>query len=190
MPGDISDDNVCKNIIDQTVAQFGTIDILVNNAAYQGKCVENFEDISYERLLYTFKTNIVSMFSLVKYALPHMNRGGSIINVGSIQGYDPSDCILDYAVTKGAIINFTKGLSKYTINKGIRCNCVAPGPVWTPLIVQSFGKEKIEEFGKKSPIGRPAQPIECAPAFVFLASKDSTFVNGQILGVTGGELTP
>jgi len=190
LPGDISEDSVCRDIIEKTVAKYGRIDILVNNAAYQGKSVDRIDELSYERVLYTFKTNIISMFSLVRYALPHMSSGSSIINVGSIQAYEPSHNILDYATTKGAIVNFTKGLSKFTIEKGIRCNCIAPGPVWTPLIVQSFNEEKVKEFGKTCPMKRPAQPIECAPAFVFMASKDSSFVNGQVLGVTGGKLTP
>jgi NAD(P)-dependent dehydrogenase (short-subunit alcohol dehydrogenase family) len=190
IPGDISEDSVCKAIIDKTVEKFGKIDILVNNAAYQGKAVESIEDITYERIMHTFKTNIIAMFCLSKYALPHMEKGSSIINVGSIQAYEPSHPILDYATTKGAIVNFTKGLSKFTIEKGIRCNCIAPGPVWTPLIVQSFGKEKVAEFGKHNPTERPAQPAELAPAFVFFASKDSSYVNGQVLGVTGGALTP
>jgi len=184
-PGDIGDDSVCKNIIDTCIKEFGKINILVNNAAYQGKATD-FENMDYERVLYTFKTNIVSMFSLSRYAYSHLKPGSTIINVGSIQAYKPSEYILDYATTKGAIVNFTKGLAQDAIKKGIRVNCVAPGPVWTPLVAASFSKEKLKEFGKQCPMERPAQPVELAPAFVFLASDDSAFVNGAILGVTGG----
>jgi len=188
IPGDLKDDSHCKAIIDRTVAEFGKIDVLVNNAAQQGKAVENFEDLTHERVLATFQTNIVAMFSLCRYALPHMGAGASIINVGSIQAYDPSACILDYASTKGAITTFSKGLAQQVIKKGIRVNVVAPGPVWTPLIVQSFPPERVKDFGKNNPIGRPAQPCELAPAFVFLACDESRFVNGEVLGVTGGGL--
>jgi len=189
VPGDISENSVCQEIIEKTVQKFGKIDILVNNAAYQGKALEKFEDLSYERILYTFKVNIVSMFSLVHYALPHMQAGGSILNVGAIQSCDPSPSIIDYATTKGAIENFTKGLSQFTIQKGIRCNCIAPGVVWTPLMASSYEKKKMSEFGKL-PLERPAQPAQLSPAFVFLASKDASFMNGQILNLTGGGLMP
>jgi len=187
IPGDISNEDQCIYIVKQTVDKFGRIDILVNNAAYQGKAVDKFEDISYDRVMHTFKVNIVAMFALTKYALKHMKAGGSVINVGSIQAYKPSMSILDYATTKGAIVAFTKGLCQELIERGIRVNCVAPGPVWTPIIPQCFDEEKIKEFGKhNSPMKRPAQPAELAPAFVFLASKEANYVNGEILGVTGG----
>jgi len=189
IPGDIQSDSHCKKIVEDAFAKFKRIDILVNNAAYQGKSVESsIEEIEYSRLVQTFHTNILSMFSLCKYALPHMKPGSAIINVGSIQAYNPSPEILDYATTKGAIVAFTKGLAQYAIKKGIRVNCVAPGPVWTPLIQQSFPPEKVKDFGKNSPMGRPAMPCELAPSFVFLASNESTYVNGEILGVTGGKL--
>ncbi|MDB4943348.1 MAG: putative Oxidoreductase [Labilithrix sp.] len=126
------------------------------------------------------------MFHMVRNALPHMKPGSSIVNTASVQAYQPSAPILDYAATKGAIVTFTKGLAEEMIEKGIRVNCVAPGPVWTPLIAQSFEKEKIAEFGKESPMKRPAQPAELAPAYVFLASNDGSYVNGEVLGVTGG----
>lgn len=186
LPGDIQSDSLCKDIIQKTVAKFGKIDVLVNNAAFQGKALDNFEDFDYERVLQTFKTNIISMFSLVRYALPHIKEGGSIINVGSIQAYNPSDTILDYATTKGAIVSFSKGLAQQLVKRGIRVNVVAPGPVWTPLIVQSFPPEHVKEFGKKNPMERPAQPSELASAFVFLACDESRFVNAEVLGVTGG----
>eukprot|EP00026_Physarum_polycephalum_P012649 Phypoly_transcript_12975.p1 GENE.Phypoly_transcript_12975~~Phypoly_transcript_12975.p1 ORF type:complete len:293 (+),score=49.36 Phypoly_transcript_12975:159-1037(+) len=188
IPGDIQDDNHCKEIIKRTVDKFGKIDILVNNAAFQGKAVENFEDIDHARVVKTFHTNIIAMFDLTRHALPHMKEGGAVINVGSIQAYNPSDCILDYASTKGAIIAFSKGLAQQLIKRGIRVNVVAPGPVWTPLIVASFGTDHVSKFGEHNPMGRPAQPCELAPAFVFLASDEARFVNGEVLGVTGGGL--
>jgi len=187
IPGDISEDAHCKKIIDTTLKEFHHIDILVNNAAFQRGTVKSCLDMDYESVLYTFKTNIIAMFSLVRYAVPHIREGGSIINVASIKAYEPSPPILDYATTKGAIVTFTKGLCKELIDKGIRVNCVAPGPVWTPLIQVSFDKEKQEKFGKNYPIKRPAQPAELAGAFVFLASTESTYVSGEILGVTGGK---
>jgi NAD(P)-dependent dehydrogenase (short-subunit alcohol dehydrogenase family) len=187
MACDIGNDANCQKLIHGAVERFGRIDILVNNAAAQGKAVERFEEIDAERVEHTFRTNIVSMFHLVRHALPHMKAGASIINVASIQAYQPSAPILDYAATKGAIVTFTKGLAQELIERGIRVNCVAPGPVWTPLVVQSFSAEKNAKFGKDSPMGRPAQPAELAPAFVFLASDEARYVNGEVLGVTGGK---
>jgi hypothetical protein len=184
--GDLSEERACADIVRRTVERFGRIDVLVNNAAKQGKAVERFEDLDAARVEETFKTNIVAMFHLVRSALPHMKAGGVIINVASIQAYDPSAQILDYAATKGAIVTFTKGLAQSLAERGIRVNAVAPGPVWTPLIVQSFDAEKVEQFGKNTPLGRAAQPAELAPAFVFLASDESRYITGEILGVTGG----
>jgi NAD(P)-dependent dehydrogenase (short-subunit alcohol dehydrogenase family) len=184
---DIGDDTQARALVERAVQRFGRIDILVNNAAQQGKAVERFEDIDAARVEATFRTNIISMFHLVRHALPHMAEGSSIINVASIQAYNPSAPILDYASTKGAIVTFTKGLAQELIERGIRDNCVAPGPVWTPIVVQSFSAEKNAEFGKDSPMGRPAQPAELAPAFVFLASQEASYVNGEVLGVTGGK---
>jgi NAD(P)-dependent dehydrogenase (short-subunit alcohol dehydrogenase family) len=186
--GDVSDDRACAELVRRTVERFGRIDLLVNNAAKQGKAVERFEDFDAERVEATFKTNIAGMFHLVRHALPHMREGSVIINVASIQAYDPSPQILDYAATKGAIVTFTKGLAQSLADRGIRVNCVAPGPVWTPLIVQSFDAEKVKDFGKNTPLGRPAQPAELAPAFVFLASDESRYITGEVLGVTGGRL--
>jgi len=189
IPGDISEDKHCKSIIDTTVKEFGHIDILVNNAGYQRKATKSFLEMDHETVLHTFKVNIIAMFSLVRYAVPHIKEGGSIINTASIQAYNPSWYILDYASTKGAIVTFTKGLAQELIDKGIRVNCVAPGPVWTPLIQVSFNKDKQKDFGKEqSPMKRPAQPVELAGPFVFLASQEATFVNGEILGCTGGGL--
>ena len=187
LPGDISDEAVCRSLVEQTVQRFGRIDILVNNAAFQGKAVEKFEELDAQRVEHTFKTNILAMFHLVRHALPHMQPGGAIINVASIQAYQPSANILDYAATKGAIVTFSKGLAQSLIERGIRVNVVAPGPVWTPLIAQSFDEEKTSTFGQDSPMQRPAQPAELAPAFVFLASDEASYVNGEVLGVTGGK---
>lgn len=186
--GDLADRNTAKRIIDESVKVFGRIDVLVNNAAYQGRAKGGIEDLDDDRVEQAFAVNIVSMFSLVRRALPHMQPGSSIINVASIQAYGPNPAILDYASTKGAIVAFTKGLAQELGPKGIRANAVAPGPVWTPLIVQSFPKEKVHKFGENNPLQRPAQPVELAPAFVFLASAEGRFVNGEILGVTGGGL--
>lgn len=185
--GDIADQATCERLVQETVRRFGKIDLLVNNAAYQGESVEKFEDLTAERVEHTFKTNILAMFHIVRAALPHMQSGSAIINTGSIQAYQPSPNILDYAATKGAIVAFSKGLAQSLIGRGIRVNCVAPGPVWTPLIVQSFDAEKSSTFGQDSPMSRPAQPVELAPAFVFLASEESRYVNGEVLGVTGGK---
>jgi hypothetical protein len=186
--GDVGDDRACAELVRRTVERFGRIDILVNNAAKQGKSAERFEDLDAERVEATFRTNIVAMFQLVRHSLPHMKEGSVIINTASIQAYDPSPEILDYAATKGAIVTFTKGLARALAQRGIRVNAVAPGPVWTPLIVQSFPPEKTKEFGKNTPLGRPAQPVELAPSFVFLANEESRYITGEVLGVTGGRL--
>lgn len=184
--GDLADEASCKRLIDDAVKAFGRVDILVNNAAYQGKSVESFDEIAADRVERTFRVNILAMFHLVRHALPHMKEGASVINVASIQAYQPSYEILDYASTKGAIVTFSKGLAQDLIRRGIRVNVVAPGPVWTPLIAQSFDGETVKTFGKDSPMERPAQPAELAPAFVFLASAESSYINGEVLGVTGG----
>ena len=184
---DLATEAGCAEVVQRTVGEFGRIDVLVNNAAKQGKVVDRFEDLDAERVESTFRVNVLSMFHLVRLSLPHMKAGASIINVASIQAYAPSAAILDYAATKGAIVTFTKGLAQSLGDRGIRANCVAPGPVWTPLVVQSFESEKLSRFGKDTPLGRAAQPRELAPAFVFLASDESSYVNGEVLGVTGGK---
>ncbi len=187
MAVDLANEDDCRALIERAAERFGHIDILVNNAAKQGKALERFEDLCASRVERTFKVNIISMFHLVRHALPHMRPGASIINVASIQAYNPSPEILDYAATKGAIVTFSQGLAQGLIDRGIRVNAVAPGPVWTPLVVQSFGKAKNATFGQDSPMGRPAQPAELAPSFVFLASDESSYVKGEVLGVTGGK---
>jgi NAD(P)-dependent dehydrogenase (short-subunit alcohol dehydrogenase family) len=186
IPGDLSERSICDRIVDATVGAFGRIDILVNNAAFQGKSVEKLEEIDDDRIELAFRVNVIAMFHLVRRALPHMKEGSSIINVASIQAYHPSASILDYAATKGAIVTFTKGLAEEVIKRGIRANVIAPGPVWTPLVVQSFPRGRRSSFGEQSPMGRPAQPAEMAPAFVFFASDESRYVSGEVLGLTGG----
>ncbi|MCX7593710.1 MAG: SDR family oxidoreductase [Fischerella sp.] len=185
LPGDICDDKHCQSIVDQTVNRFGRIDILINNAAFMGKTVEKMDEFTPERVEKTFRTNIISMFHLVRHALPQMRPGSVIINTTSIQAYQPEFMILDYAATKGAIVTFTKGLAKKLIKQGIRVNAVAPGPVWTPFIPQSFTAEQTAHFGEHWDMERPAQPVELSPAFVFLASEDGSYVVGEVLGVTG-----
>jgi NAD(P)-dependent dehydrogenase (short-subunit alcohol dehydrogenase family) len=187
---DLADDHGCRRAIEVAVQHFGRIDVLINNAADQGEAVQRFEELSAERVERTFRTNIIAMFHLVRHALPHMRPGTNIINVASIQAYKPSAAILDYAATKGAITTFTKGLSESLIERGIRVNCVAPGPIWTPLVVQSFGDDKISKFGQDSPMKRPGQPAEVAPAFVFLASNEASYISGEVIGVTGGKPLP
>jgi NAD(P)-dependent dehydrogenase (short-subunit alcohol dehydrogenase family) len=189
VPGDISEESQCQAVIQTAVDEFGKVDVLVNNAAHQ-MTVSGIADISTELLDRTFKTNIYAMFWLVKAALPHMQEGGSIINVGSIQAYQPSPTLLPYSATKGAIVTFTKGLAMEVVQYGLRANTVAPGPVWTPIIPASMPGETVSQFGGTSPMGRPAQPAELAPAFVFLASQESSFINGETLGVTGGQPLP
>jgi NAD(P)-dependent dehydrogenase (short-subunit alcohol dehydrogenase family) len=185
--GDVGDPEVCETWVRRTVEALGGIDILVNNAAFQGEEVESITEITPQRVRRTFRTNIEGMFFLTRAALPHLEPGAVILNTTSIQAYKPSPGILDYAVTKGAIRTFTEGLAQELTSKGIRVNAVAPGPVWTPLIQQSFSPEKVKKFGEDSPFKRPAQPAELAPAYVFLASDDGQYVSGEILGVTGGK---
>ena len=190
LPGDLSTEAHCQHIVQQTVQTFGRIDLLVNNAAFQGKTVKSITDIDRQRLEKTFAVNIIAFFSLCSAALPHLRKGGTIINTGSVEAYQPEHPILDYAVTKAAIVGFTKGLAAELVPKGIRVNCVAPGPVWTPLVVASFDKASITSFGSDyGPIARPAQPAELAPAYVFLASQESRYINAEILAVTGGQPT-
>jgi len=184
--GDISSEKFCEKLIQETVTLLGGIDILVNNAAKQ-VFIPKIEDLSTEQLVKTFETNIFAMFWLVKFSSPHLKPGASIINTTSIQSYQPSSGLLDYASTKGAITTFTKGLSAQFAEKGVRVNAVAPGPIWTPL-QPSYGQpqEKITSFGQSAPLGRAGQPAELAPAYVYLASQESSYVTGEILGVTGG----
>lgn len=189
-PGDISDESFCKQLANTANEALGGIDILVNNAGRQLFC-EDILELSSEQWESTYKTNIFAMFWLTKAALPYMPKGASIINTASIQAYQPSETLIDYASTKAAIVNFTHGLGKQLAPKGIRVNAVAPGPVWTPL-QPSYGQpmEKLTKFGEQTPLGRAGQPAEVAPAFVFLASQESSFVIGEVIGVTGGQHLP
>jgi NAD(P)-dependent dehydrogenase (short-subunit alcohol dehydrogenase family) len=184
--GDLADPAQCERAVREAVERLGRLDVLVNNAAFQREAAERFEDLDPEGVERTFRVNVVAMFHLVRHALPHLKPGSAIVNVASIQAYQPNASILDYATTKGAIVTFTKGLAQELGGRGIRVNCVAPGPIWTPLVVQSFDAEKNATFGKDTPLGRPGQPAEVAPAFVFLASDDGSYVTGEVLGVTGG----
>lgn len=183
--GDIRDERHCVDLVDQTVAKFGHLDILVNNAAFQN-VVEDIQELTSEDWDRAFKTNIYAMFYLSKAALKILPAGGSIINTTSIQAYQPSAAMLHYATTKGAIVTFTKALAEEGLKHGVRVNAVAPGPVWTPLIVSTMPAEQHTKFGAESPMGRPAQPAELAPSYVFLASQDASYIAGEIIGVTGG----
>ncbi len=183
--GDISEEGNCKQIIERAVKELGGIDILVNNAAYQMEH-ESLQEISAEELDYTFKTNVYSMFYLCKAAEKYLKPGSSVINTASVNAYTPRPTLLPYTVTKGAIQNFTSTLAQLWGEKGIRVNAVAPGPIWTPLIPGSFPAEKVKEFGKNSPLGRPGQPAELAPAFVLLACDDGSYISGATVQVTGG----
>lgn len=186
VPGDISDEAHCQSLVNQAVQEFGGLDILVNNAAYQMNRA-SIQDISAAEWDRTFRTNIYAMFYLCKAAMPHMQPGSAIINTASIQAYQPSSNLLDYASTKGAIVTFTKALATEALEHGIRVNCVAPGPVWTPLIPATLPAEQTATFGQQSPMGRPAQPAELAPIYVFLASQASSYIAGEVVGVTGGK---
>ena len=183
--GDIADEGHCRSLVERCVGELGGVDILVNNAAHQAT-FESLEDISAEEWDKTFKTNIYSQFYLAKAAVPHMKPGSTIVNTTSINAKNPNPTLLAYATTKGAIANFTAGLAQLLADKGIRVNCVAPGPVWTPLIPATMPKEKVESFGKDVPLGRAAQPRELAPPFDLLASEESSYITGAMIPVTGG----
>ena len=185
VPGDIRDERHCAQLIERTTSELGRLDILVNNAAFQATH-EKLEDLTAEELDRTFRTNIYSMFYLAKAAIPRLQPGGSIINTTSINSKSPNAELLPYAATKGAIANFTSGAAQLLAERGIRVNSVAPGPVWTPLIPSTMDAGKAAHFGENSPLGRPAQPAELAPAYVFLASNDATYITGAVLPVTGG----
>ncbi len=183
--GDVADREVCRKVIDETLAAFGKLDILVNNAAEQHP-QEKLEDISEEQWEKTFRTNIFGMFQMTKAALPHLGKGASIINTTSVTAYKGSPQLLDYSATKGAITAFTRSLSMNLAERGIRVNGVAPGPIWTPLIPSTFDADEVAEFGSNTPMKRPGQPDEVAPAYVYLASSDAAYVSGQVIHVNGG----
>lgn len=188
VPCDIRDEEACRALVERAVAEFGRIDVLVNNAAYQMARTEGIEGITTEQFDRVMRTNLYGMFWITKAALPHVPEGGCIINSTSVQAYKPSPPLLDYAMTKGAIVTFTHGLAQDLAPRGIRVNAVAPGPVWTPLIPATM--PETAEFGKQSPLGRPAQPAEMAPAYVFLASPAASYITGEIMNATGGTPLP
>ena len=185
--GDLSNENHCKKLIKDTIKAYKKIDILVNNAALHWES-KSIEDISTDQLTKTFHNNFFSYFWITKYAMPYLKKGASIINTTSVTAYRGSPQLIDYASTKGAIVAFTRSLSANLIDKGIRVNAVAPGPIWTPLIASSFDKEKNSEFGSDSPMKRAGMPNEVAPSFLFLATDDSSFISGQVLHPNGGEI--
>ncbi|MBB1283194.1 SDR family oxidoreductase [Flavisolibacter sp. BT320] len=186
--GDIQDETHCKTIIDRAVKELGGLDILVNNAAYQDT-YESIQEITEEELDRTFRTNIYAMYYLCKAAEPHLKPGSSVINTTSVQAYKPSPNLLAYAPTKGAIQNFTVALAQLWGEKGIRVNCVAPGPIWTPLIPSTMPEDKVKNFGKDVPLGRAGQPAELAGAYVLLASQDGSYMTSSTIQVTGGTPT-
>ncbi|AWB85258.1 glucose 1-dehydrogenase [Mycetocola zhujimingii] len=190
IPGDLTDVNYCRELVERAVTELGGLDILVNNAAKQ-QHVEDLLDLTDEQFDETFKTNVYATFWVTKAALKHMGPGSTIINTSSIQAYQPSENLVDYATTKASINTFSKALAQQLAPKGIRVNVVAPGPIWTPL--QTAGGQPTEvlpDFGSDTPLGRPGQPAELAPAFVFLASGESSYVSGETLHVNGGMPTP
>ena len=189
LEGDLTDADFCAHIVERTLQEFGKLDILVNNAAFQ-QHQKSLEELSDAQLEHTFRTNIFAYFLVTRAALPHLKKGAAIINTGSITGLEGSKELLDYSATKGAIHAFTKSLAQNVVERGIRVNCVAPGPVWTPLNPSDQDASAIKEFGASQPMKRPAQPEEVAPAFVFFASNaDSSYITGEVLTLLGGETT-
>ncbi|UAL48603.1 SDR family oxidoreductase [Sutcliffiella horikoshii] len=185
--GDIGEEAFCKQIVDETMANFSKIDILINNAAEQHP-QEGIEDITAAQLEKTFRTNIFSFFYLTKAALPFLASGSCIINTASVTAYAGNELLVDYSATKGAIVAFTRSLALQLVGKGIRVNGVAPGPIWTPLIPSTFSSDKVASFGANTPMKRPGQPEEVAPSYVFLASDDASYMTGQMLHVNGGKI--
>ena len=186
VPGDVGDRDHCFALVERAVDELGRLDVLVNNAAYQ-MSYDSFLEIPAAEIDFVFRTNIIAMFHLCQAAVPRMQPGSTIVNTTSIQAAQPSPQLLHYAATKGAISTFTKGLAQEVADRGIRVNAVAPGPIWTPLVVMSFPAEKNAEFGADTPLGRPGQPGELAPLYVFLASDESSYISGEVIGATGGK---
>lgn len=185
-PGDIRDEAFCGALVERAVQELGGLDVLVNNAAYQMAQDGGLLDLTTEQMDRTFRTNLYAMFWITKAALAHLGEGASIINTTSVQAFQPSPELIDYAATKAAILNFTKALAQQVAEQGIRVNAVAPGPIWTPLIPATMPAEKVEQFGGDTPLGRAGQPAELAPAYVFFASQESSYITGDRIGVTGG----
>jgi NAD(P)-dependent dehydrogenase (short-subunit alcohol dehydrogenase family) len=188
-PGDIRDEAFCQQLVERTTDEFGRIDVLVNNAAFQAT-IQSITDISTDVWKQTLATNLDAMFYLCRAAVPQMKPGSSIINVASVQSYEPSAELLAYATTKGGIVTFSQALAQGVAEQGIRVNVVAPGPIWTPLIPATSPPEKVAQFGKATPLGRPGQPVEVAPAFVFLASPEASYITGTVITVAGGMPLP
>lgn len=187
LPGDVKDPKFCRDAVEKTVAEYGRLDVLVNNAAYQQR-QDTIEDISDEQFDETFRTNIYGYFYMAKAAVAHLPKGGAIVNCGSIAGLEGNKTLLDYASTKAAIHGFTKSLALQLVERGVRVNCVSPGPIWTPFIPMSGSAKTTAEHGAGTPMGRPGQPEEVAPAFVFLASEaDSSYISGEVMTLLGGE---
>jgi hypothetical protein len=186
IPGDLRQEQHCEMVIDHAFQEFGKLDLLVNNAAFQ-MTHEKIEEFTTEEFDRTFKTNIYALFWLTRAALPRMQPGSVILNTTSIQAYDPSPNLLPYAATKAAIVSLTKTLSQLGMKQGVRVNAVAPGPVWTPLIPATMPEEKVKSFGKDTSFERPAQPVEIAPVFVFLASNEASYITGEVYGATSGQ---
>ncbi|MBA2272039.1 MAG: glucose 1-dehydrogenase [Chthoniobacterales bacterium] len=187
LPGDVGDEKLCRRIVDRTAKELGRLDILVNNASEQHP-QESIEDITAEQLERTFRTNVFGYFFMVKAAMKHLREGSCIINTASVTAYKGSAELLDYSATKGAEVAFTRSLSQNLAEKKIRVNAVAPGPIWTPLIPSTFDEEKVKTFGGDVPLGRPGQPEEVAPSYVFLASDDASYMTGQVLHPNGGSV--
>ncbi|WP_369077365.1 SDR family oxidoreductase [Paractinoplanes pyxinae] len=187
VPGDIRDEAHCRSIIDRALSDLGGLDILVNNAAYQMAQPGGITEITDEQFDRVMKTNLYAMFWLCRAAAPHLQPGATIINTASVQAYQSSAHLLDYATTKGGIVAFTKALAEDLADKGIRVNAVAPGPIWTPLIPATMHEEKIKTFGEDVPLGRAGQPAELAAAYVYFASPESSYTTGEVLGITGGK---
>ncbi len=185
IPGDVGSEAHCQALVEQTIQEFGRLDVLVNNAGEQHP-QDTLEDITAEQLENTFRTNIFAMFFLAKAALPHLKEGSTILNTASVTAYRGHPELLDYSATKGAIVSFTRSLAVNLADKKIRVNAVAPGPIWTPLIPSTFPPEKVKTFGQDTPLGRAGQPYEVAMAFLFLASEDASYITGQTLHVNGG----
>ena len=187
IPGDISEENFCSELVEKTVKEFGKVDILVNNAAVQ-YVRDRLEDISSEQFTKTMGVNIFGAFYLTKAVLPYLECGSSIINTTSVVAYRGHDKLIDYSITKGALTTFTRSLATNLASRGIRVNAVAPGPIWTPFIVSSFNSEDSSVFGSNTPLGRAGQPVEVSGAYVFLASQDASYISGQTIHVNGGEI--
>lgn len=187
LAGDLRDIDFCQSIVDKTIERFGKLHIVVNNAA-EHDSTDDFSTIDEAQIIDVFRVNVFPLFYVVKAALPYLKKGSSIINTASVTAYRGSEHLIDYSATKGAIVTFTRSLSKQLIKKGIYVNAVAPGPIWTPLIVSTFAANEIEKFGTDTPMGRAGQPSEVAPCYVFLASDDSSYMSGQVLHPNGGEI--